>query len=467
MSRTKKGGGCMRKFFDKDLLTLGDGAMKLSLFALTLPLFFESVSGHLIGVVQTMMSSRYHGGVFVIPVSVAGSVYNLLNILLSIISTGLSIVLSIELGKKNEQNCKNLVGNALFLGIAIAVVLSIVGCLFAKPLLTVMGMDKPEYAPYMSYATTYLRVRIFGMIIQICSSVMTTSLRCYGHTKEGFICTLISNACNAGMTALVVFVFKVPEANGALALAIVSLLAVAIHLLASVLMFKKKNIPAGYRWDKKCVKEVLKIGTPASVSNISYNISQTVAAIICLSLTPVAYLAKNYISQIVFFVYIFGYALGQANAIMIGRLCGMKELDKADKMQRQNWRIVILCNVVASLLFASVGKYLVVWLFAAEESVASYAAIILLIDVFVEIGRGMNHIGQNGLNATGDVQFTTIASMSSCWICSIGLSYLFVIVFGWDLYGMWAAFAVDEISRGLLYYFRWRKQGWRKRVLKD
>jgi hypothetical protein len=74
----------------------------------------------------------------------------------------------------------------------------------------------------------------------------------------------------------------------------------------------------------------------------------------------------------------------------------------------------------------------------------------------------MNHIGENGLNATGDVRFTTIVSILSCWGCSVGLSALFVYLFKWDLYGIWIAFAIDELFRGIIYYIRWRRGKWRK-----
>jgi Na+-driven multidrug efflux pump len=101
-------------------------------------------------------------------------------------------------------------------------------------------------------------------------------------------------------------------------------------------------------------------------------------------------------------------------------------------------------------------------MFGADNSVLSFVTGVMAIDVLVELGRGMNHVGQNGLNATGDVRFTTVISILSCWICSVGFAYLFGIVFNFGLYGIWLAFAIDELFRGTLYYLRWKKQGWRK-----
>jgi Na+-driven multidrug efflux pump len=143
-------------------------------------------------------------------------------------------------------------------------------------------------------------------------------------------------------------------------------------------------------------------------------------------------------------------------------MCGMGDFDKLDRMHRQNMRIAIFANVIFSAVLAIFGKNVVQALFATNNAVANYAAIILWIDIFVEIGRGMNHAGQNGLNATGDVKFTTVVSAFSCWTMSVGLSALFVYVFKWDLYGIWIAFAIDELFRGTMYYIRWKKGSWKK-----
>jgi Na+-driven multidrug efflux pump len=85
---------------------------------------------------------------------------------------------------------------------------------------------------------------------------------------------------------------------------------------------------------------------------------------------------------------------------------------------------------------------------------------IMLIDIFVEIGRGFNHIEGNSLRGAGDVVFPMMISVTSCWIMSILFSYILGIKFGLGLYGCWIAFAMDEIFRGTFFFLRWRSQKW-------
>ena len=91
--------------------------------------------------------------------------------------------------------------------------------------------------------------------------------------------------------------------------------------------------------------------------------------------------------------------------------------------------------------------------------------IVLAIDFFVEIGRAFNHMGEFGLNGVGDVYATTIISVSSCWLISVLLAYIFGVLLDMKLVGIWLAFAIDEIVRGMLYLIRWCSGRWKKKFI--
>ena len=84
----------------------------------------------------------------------------------------------------------------------------------------------------------------------------------------------------------------------------------------------------------------------------------------------------------------------------------------------------------------------------------------MIMDLAVEIGRSLNNTVSGALQAVGDIRYQLIVNQLSCWIISVGGSYLFGIVLGFSLYGVWAAFAMDELTRGLLMLRRWRSGKW-------
>ena len=85
------------------------------------------------------------------------------------------------------------------------------------------------------------------------------------------------------------------------------------------------------------------------------------------------------------------------------------------------------------------------------------ASTVVVIDLFVEIGRALNNTLSGALQATGDVMYQLV---------SVALSYLFGIVLGYGLNGIWVAFALDEAVRGLILLHRWNSKKWMEKAEK-
>lgn len=449
------------KFFDKSLLTIHDEKGKLTLFGLAIPLFFESIGTHIIGVVQTMMSSNFMDGFFVSATSIANAVLTPFISLISIVCVGMAIILSINIGRKKLEDCKSIAGTAIIANAVLVILFNLIILIFAKELLAFMGYTGEEYAEKLPYAIKYMRLRVIPNIIGYCASVFHSILRCYGHTKVGIYTVVVANCVNALLSALFFFVMNPLKENVIIGLIAIQIIANSINFILTLIVLLKKKIPVKLEVNFGWLKTILKLGVPASIASIAYNVSSLINTKICVSLGENYYDAVIFINQIVYFVYIFGLQLGTANSLMLGRLCGMQQLERADKMHRQNYFIVVGINVCLSLIVALFGSLILKYAYSASTAVIAIAMPIFWIDVLVEIGRGMNHMGQFGLNATGDVLFTTCVSTISAFACSVGLAYLFGIVFNLGLVGIWFAFIIDEGFRGVLYLCRWIKGRWK------
>lgn len=455
----------LKKLFDKDLFTVADSEYKLNLFWLALPIFLENISVNLIGLLQTAMSSYYADGFFILVTSVPNQLLSVVYNILALAGAGLAIILSIHIGQHKTEDGGKLVGTALWTVIVLTVVLGAVSLVFADQFLVMMGLGVEEYTAQRPYAVLYFRLRVVALMVTFWSGIFTASLRCYGFPKISLFASLASNGLNVLLTFLAMFVVKVPPEQIVWYMGGITLVSSGINALVVCVYFKCKKLPFSFRFEKKYFKEIVCLGFPATVASIAYSVSQTVTGGLCVGLGEDVYKTKQYVSQIVYFAYVLGYSVGQANSIMLGRVFGMDDKERADKMHRQNLRIVIALNLIMSLAFTALCNPLMSLIFNANENILAYAQIIFYIDIAVEFGRGMNHVGQFGLNAVGDVRFTTIISIVSCWACSVGLSFLFVSVLNMGLPGMWTAFAVDEIFRGTWYYIRWRRGKWKNRVI--
>ena len=230
------------------------------------------------------------------------------------------------------------------------------------------------------------------------------------------------------------------------------------------------KIPLGLELQKKNLStlknigKILSVGVPSGISSVSYSLSQVVSTAIMAVLGMASISAKIYVSNIVFYVYVFGMTLGISTSLLIGWLAGAGKYEQAYRLNIQNLKITITTNILLSGIIYLLAEPLL-GLFTKDPAIIAMGKSIMLIDIFVEIGRGFNHVEENSLRGAGDVMYPMVISIASCWIMSILFSYILGIKLGLGLMGCWIAFAMDEAFRGFLYFLRWRSRKWTTKTI--
>ena len=191
-----------KKFFDKSLFVVDDGIKRLTLFGLAIPLFIESIGTTLIGLIQTVLSSRFMGGFFVSPMNIVNNIVNPFVLVTQIIPVGLGIILSINLGRKKYEESKQIIGTAIIVDTILMFIAYGAFLIFADELLSAMGYTDPSFAPQLPYAKQYMRLRVIPLLIGHLVASLLETLRCYGHTKVGLYTTIVSNIINVVLTSI-------------------------------------------------------------------------------------------------------------------------------------------------------------------------------------------------------------------------------------------------------------------------
>lgn len=168
---------------------------------------------------------------------------------------------------------------------------------------------------------------------------------------------------------------------------------------------------------------------------------------------------KTYVNNVMSYVTLISIAVGSAGAIMVGYRVGAGKYDEADRIQSLTLRLGVISNTLLTLLFICFRSRLLL-IFTHDPAILETGSMIILLDLAVEIGRAINVCEDNALTAVGDVRYQLIVNQASSWIITVGGSYLFGIVCGLELYGIWIAFAADELLRGVILIKRWRSKAW-------
>lgn len=99
--------------------------------------------------------------------------------------------------------------------------------------------------------------------------------------------------------------------------------------------------------------------------------------------------------------------------------------------------------------------------FTSDMNVIKLASSIMLIDIFIEIGRCLNMTFVSSLKSAGDYMFPLWAGIIMMWGIGATVGYSMGILAGLGAAGVFIGTASDEVLRGLVTMHRWRKQKWR------
>lgn len=173
---------------------------------------------------------------------------------------------------------------------------------------------------------------------------------------------------------------------------------------------------------------------------------------------------KSYASQIVNFSYCAGASLANANAVMTGWRIGEKKLEECRKETFRVAGVGVAVSVFMAVAIAVSGKY-IMRLFTHDETVIRLVSSVLIVDIFLEIGRTSNLIFGSALKISGDAVYTVMIAVVFMYLFAAGGTYLFGIELEWYIVGNWIALAADECIRAVLMGLRWSSNKWHSKVL--
>ncbi len=439
---------------------MADTSLKSQLKVLTVPVFIEMALVMMLGAVDTVMLSRYSDN-SVAAVGLDNQLMSLVFLVYQFFSMGAAILCAQYIGAGLRKRLVQVVGMAIVVNFLLGLVVSALLFFYAEGLLKMMGL-RPEL---MGDGVTYLRLTGALSFFQALSLTFSASLRSADKVVYPMVVTGIVNVFNVfGNYALIFGHWGCPQlgVEGA-AIATAASRALAMVLLACI-HFKVHipRFPIHYfrpmPWQE--LKNLLKIGIPAMSENISYNLSQVVITIFINQISNEALAARTYCANMIMFVYLFCLSITQGGDILIGHLVGQQRHQAAYILGNYFFRWSMVITITGSIVLALSGHSLLS-AFTNNQEIIQMGVWVLVVDVFLEIGRTANIFASSTLRATGDTVYPFIVGVIFQWSVAVGLSYFIGIPLGYGLVGMWIGFALDESIRGVILMRRWRSGKWK------
>lgn len=244
---------------------------KLSLFAITWPLFIEILLYMLMGNADTLMLSQYSDN-SVAAVGVSNQILSMIIVMFGFIATGTAILVAQNLGAKRDDQAREVSVVSIGANLVFGLLLSAGVFIFSEPLLRLMDLP-PEL---FDEANSYLK--IVGGFSFIQSLIMTVGsiVRSYGFTRDIMYVTIGMNIINVIGNYLFIFgPFGIPVL-GVEGVAISTSVSRIIGLVAAFYVLMKRipgTLPMTmlFRFPKRHLKILLNIGIPSAGEHLSYN----------------------------------------------------------------------------------------------------------------------------------------------------------------------------------------------------
>ncbi len=438
---------------------------KLTLFNLAWPIFVETLLFMLLGFIDVFALSQFDD-VASSAVSTANQVAGICTLVFGVLSGASAVLISQYLGAKNREKVSEITAVSVGVNLTLGLIVSAILLLFHKPFLMFLGAD----GDILRYASEYLQIVGGFMFGQALLNSITTVFRSHGYTRISMYVTVMMNIINTVLDLTFVFGWFGFPRLGVLGVAIATTISRFLGLIVLTIVFFRKIEKLSFLkylkpmpWNT--LKQLLNVGIPASFESVNYNVSQLVVTALALYfLSENEYIARNYVQNITMFFYIFSVSIGQASQILTGRYVGAGRFDEANKNVWKAYGIALALSMgicILGILF----RYPLLSIFTKNIEVLKIGSTIIIINIFLELGRTTNLVLANSLRGAGDVYFPSIISIFSVWFLTVGLSYLLAVAFNMGILGMWVAIAADECCRGIFMLWRWKSGKWRKKAL--
>ena len=169
--------------------------------------------------------------------------------------------------------------------------------------------------------------------------------------------------------------------------------------------------------------------------------------------------ARSYCNTLISLAIIFSNACAMSTQIITGHLVGAGKEEEAYKRVFKTLKTSMPITIVLVSINAMLCRY-TLQLFTQNQEIIALGQMIMIVDIFIEIGRCLNMTFVNSLKAAGAYIFPLLMGLLCNWGLGLTTGYLVGVVCGLGVAGIFVGTAMDECIRGIIVMHYWYKKKW-------
>ena len=331
-----------------------NGTIMDKLISFSIPLMLSGILQLMFNAVDIVVVGRFSGSQALAAVGSTTALINVFTNLFIGISLGANVLAARYYAAGKTKEMSETVHTAIALALVSGVAMAVIGVVFARGALEIMGTPDDVIAK----STLYMRIYCCGMPFFMMYNYGAAILRAVGDTKRPLIFLIVSGVINAVLNLFLVIAFHLDVAGVGIATVISQLVSCILvlrclhHTESSYqLHLAKLRIRSVY------LKQIFEVGVPAGIQSTVINISNAMLQSSVNSFGSIAMAGYTASNNIFGFLYVSVNSFTQACMSFTSQNYGVKKLKRMD-------RVLIDCMILSVVVTLILGSS--VYIFGPE-----------------------------------------------------------------------------------------------------
>jgi putative MATE family efflux protein len=415
-----------------------------AIFLLAIPMILEMSMESLFAVADAFWVSQLHDNDALATIGLTESVLTLIYSVAIGLSMGATAMIARRVGEKDIASAQVAAVQALYIGVALAVVISISGWFFAEDILRLMGASETLISNNVGYTRWMLTGNITIMMLFLINAIF----RGAGDASLAMRSLILSNVLNIVLGPVFIFGIGPIPAMGVEGAAIATtigrgtgVLYQVYHLVNGKGLIKLHLQNLQVLWD--IIKKLLLVSAGGTGQFLIASASWIFLVRILSTFGSDAVAGYTIAIRLIVFAILPAWGMGNASATLVGQNLGANKPDRAEKSVWRAAFLNMLFLATVTVIFIVFAKPLL-GLFSSDPVVLENGVQCLQIISLGYVFYAYGMVITQSFNGAGDTRTPTLINLFGFWLFQIPLAYLLAIVADIGTPGVFAAISIAE-----------------------
>jgi putative MATE family efflux protein len=432
-----------------------------AIFMLSIPMILEMLMESLFAVVDVYWVSRLKDNDAVATIGLTESVLTLVYSVAIGISMGATAMVARRVGEKDFKAAGIAAAQAIYMGLALSIAISVSGIFFAEDILRLMGASES----LISHNAGYTRWMLCGNITIMMLFLINAVFRGAGDASLAMRSLWLANFLNIVLGPVFIFGLGPIPGFGVEGAAIATTIGRGTGVLYQVyhLFFGKgtiklhsKNMPVM----PDIIVRLLKVSAGGTGQFVIASASWIFLVRIMSSFGSASVAGYTIAIRLIVFAILPAWGMANASATLVGQNLGAGHPDRAEKSV---WRTAFLNMIFlgsVTLIFLVFAKPLLGFFTEDPEVLRNGIQCLQIVCLgYVFYAYGM--VISQSFNGAGDTRTPTIINFVGFWLFQIPLAYTLAMILQTGSPGVYAAISIAESAIAIAGIIIFRKGKWK------